>query len=61
MIADFSATAYECSSADIHDIVAAGRLVDTSEQNTFTYESETLNIKDMIQSEGKYILTLDED
>lgn len=41
MIANFSATAYECNSSEIADIVAAGRLVDASHLDNYVYTTKT--------------------
>lgn len=49
LVSEFSATAYECGSAELADIVAAGRLVDTTEQEAYTVHVNSQSINDLMK------------
>lgn len=49
LVSEFNATVTEIGSADIGDIVAAGRLIDTSEHDGKIYQAGSENVEDMIE------------
>lgn len=57
LVSEFSATAYECGSAELADIVAAGRLVDTTEQEVYTAHVDSQSINNLMD-ESKGIIKL---